>query len=56
MTGTIPSQYKGNTGKNNVIEDVEYDIDELPDSEFAKAATRVVDKIDDGKGWCTSIV
>ena len=32
-----------------MIEDVEYDKDELPDSEFSKASARVFNKIDNGK-------
>ena len=32
-----------------MIEDVEDDVDELPDPEFAKAAARVFYKIDNGK-------
>ena len=49
MTVNIPSSNKGKIGKNNVIEDVEDDVDELPDSYFSKAASRVFDKIDHGK-------
>ena len=44
MTGNIPSSYKGNRGERTVIEDVEYGIDELPDSYVAKANARVFDK------------
>ena len=32
-----------------MVEDVEYDVNELPDSYFSKAAARVFDKIDNGK-------
>ena len=32
-----------------MIEDVEDDVDELPDSDFAKSATKIFDKIDNGK-------
>ena len=32
-----------------MIEDVEDDVDELPDLYFSKAAARVFDKIDNGK-------
>ena len=32
-----------------MIEDVDDDVDELPDSDFSKAAARVFDKIDNGK-------
>ena len=49
MTGNTISSYKGKTGANTVIEYVEDDIDELPDSDFSKAAVRVFHKIDDGK-------
>ena len=49
MTGNIPWSYKGKTGKKTVIEDVEDDIYEIPDSYFSKAAARVFDKIDHGK-------
>ena len=31
------------------VEDVEDDVDELPDSDFSKTAARVFDKIDNGK-------
>ena len=34
MTGNIPSSSKGRTGEETVIEDVEDDVDELPDSDF----------------------
>ena len=40
---------KGKTGKKTVIEDVEYDVEELTDSYFSKSATRVSGKIDHGK-------
>ena len=46
VTGNITSSSKGKTGKKTVIEDVEDDVDELPDSDFAKAAARVFDEID----------
>ena len=49
MIGNITSSYKVTTGKNNVIEDVEDDVDELSDSDFYKAADRVFDKIDNEK-------
>ena len=45
MTGNIPSSSKGRTGKKTVMEDVENDVDELPDSDFSKSAARVFDKI-----------
>ena len=49
MTGNITSSYKVTTGKNNVIEDVEYDVDEPPDLDFYKATVRVFDEIYNGK-------
>ena len=39
----------GKTGKNTVIEDVEFDVDEIHDSDFSKAVVRVFDKIYNGK-------
>ena len=32
-----------------MIKDVEYELDEHPDSDFSKAAARLFDKIDNGK-------
>ena len=49
MTVNIPSSSKGKTGKNTVMEDVEDDVYELPDSYFSQAALRVFDKIYHGK-------
>ena len=49
MTGNIPSSFKVKTGENTVIEDVEDDVDKLPDSDFSKSAVRVSDNIDIGK-------
>ena len=49
MTVNIPLSFKGNTGKKTVIEYVEDDVDELPDSYFSKAAARVFDKKNNGK-------
>ena len=49
VTGNITLSSKGKTGENNVIEDVEDDIDELPDSYFSKTAARVFDEIGHGK-------
>ena len=49
MTGNTSLSSKVKTGKKTMIEDVEYDIDELPDSDFPKASARVSDKIDNGK-------
>ena len=45
----FPPRLKGKTGKKTVIEDVEDDVDELPDSDFDKAAAIVFDKIDHRK-------
>ena len=41
--------YKDKTGEKTVIEDVEDDVDEPPDSYFYKAAAGVFDEIDNGK-------
>ena len=49
MNGNIPLLYKVNTGKNNVIEYVEHEIYELPDSDYIKSAARVFDEIYNGK-------
>ena len=49
MTGNIPSSSKGNIGKNNVIENVEDDIYELPDPDFSKSAAIEFDEIDNGE-------
>ena len=46
VTGNLPSLYKVKNGKNTVIEDVKDEIDKFPDSDYAKAAARVVDEID----------
>ena len=32
-----------------MVEDVEDDVDEIPDSDFSKAAARVFDNIDNGR-------
>ena len=40
VIGHIPSSSKGKTGKKTVIEDVEYEIDELPDSDFSRATVK----------------
>ena len=50
VTDNINFLYKGNTRENTVIEDVEDNVDELPDSDFSKSATRVFEEIDNGKG------
>ena len=49
MTGNITLSSKGKIGKNNLIEDAEDDLDEIPESDLPKAAARVFDKIDNGK-------
>ena len=49
MTGNITLSSKGKTVEKTMIEDVEDDVDELPDPDFSRAAVRVFDKIDDGK-------
>ena len=49
VTGNIPSSSKGKTGKKTVIEDVEDDIDELPDSDFSRATVRLFYEIDNGR-------
>ena len=49
MTCHIPSSSKGKTGKKTAIEDVEDDIDELPDSYFFRATVRLFYEIDNGK-------
>ena len=51
MTGNIPSPSKGRTGEKTMIEDVEDDVDELPDSDFSKASARVFDKIYHGNDF-----
>ena len=49
MTGNILSSSKAKTGKNTVIEDLEDEIYELPDSNFTKTAAIVFYKINNGK-------
>ena len=49
VTGRIPSSSKVKTAKKTVIEDVEDDIDELPDSDFSRATVRLFYEIDNGK-------
>ena len=44
-----PHNLQGKTGKKAFIEDMEDDVYELPDSDFAKASARVFGKIDNGK-------
>ena len=48
-TGHITLSSKGKTGKKTVIEDVEDDIDELPDLDFSRATVRLFYEIDNGK-------
>ena len=36
MSGNITSSSKVKTGENTVMEDVEYEVDELPDLYFSK--------------------
>ena len=49
MTGNIPLLSNDKTGKNTATEDVEDDVDELPDSDFSKATAILLDKIDNSK-------
>ena len=49
MTGNIIFSSKVKTGEKTVIEDVEDEVDELTDSDFAKAAAIIFDKIYHGK-------
>ena len=49
VTVHILSSSKGETGKKTVIEDVEDDIDELPDSYFSRATVRLFYEIDNRK-------
>ena len=49
VTGHTPSSSKGKTGKKTVIEDVEDDIDEPPDSDFSRSTVRLFYDIDNGK-------
>ena len=49
MTGNITLPSKGKTGEHTVMEEVEYDVDELPDSYFSKSTTVIFDKKDNGK-------
>ena len=41
----LPGDLRAIHSKNTVIEDVEYDVDKITDSDFSKAAMRVFDKI-----------
>ena len=49
VTDNIVSSSKGTTVEKTAIEDVEYKMDELPDSDFSNSAARVFDEIDNGK-------
>ena len=49
MTGNFPSSSKGKKGEKTVIEDVEYYVDELSDSDISKAVAIIFYKIDHGK-------
>ena len=49
MSGYMSLLSKGKIGKNTLIEDVEDDVDELPDSDFSKSAARVFYEIDNRK-------
>ena len=55
MTGNITKSYQGKTAKNTVIEDVEYDVYELTDSDFSKATVGIFDKIDNSKALAFSL-
>ena len=50
MTGNITLSSKGKIDKNTVTEDVEDDVDKIPDSDFAKSNAILFDTIDHGKG------
>ena len=45
----LPRHLQIKIDENTVIEDVEDDVDDLPDSDFSKSAARVFDKIDNRK-------
>ena len=49
MTGNTPLSYKVNIGEKTWIEDVEDDLDKIPDSDFSKSAAIIFDKIYNGK-------
>ena len=49
VTGHIPLSSKGKTGKKTVIEDMEDNIDGLPDSDFSRATVRLFYEIYNGK-------
>ena len=49
VTGHTPSSSEGKTGKKTVIEDVEDDIYELPDSDFSRSTMRLFYELDIGK-------
>ena len=45
----FPRRLQGKTGEKTGIEDVEDEIDELPDSDYFKTDAIIVDKINNGK-------
>ena len=49
MTGNIILSSKENTSEKTVTEDMEDDLDELPDSDCVKSVAIVFDKIDNKK-------
>ena len=44
-----PRHIQGKTGEKTVIDDLEDDVDELPDSDFSKSAAIIFDEIYHGK-------
>ena len=49
MTGNIILSSKGNTSEKTVTEDMEDDLDELPDLDYVKSVAIVFDKMDNKK-------
>ena len=49
MTGNIILSSKGNTSEKTVTEDMEDDLDEIPDSDCVKAVAIAFDKMDNKK-------
>ena len=49
VTDINPSPYKVNTDKKIAIKDVEDDIDEIPETDFAKAIVELFYEIKNGK-------
>ena len=45
----LPGDLRAIHSKNTVIEDVEYDVDKITDSDFSKASAGVLDEINNGK-------